>query len=201
MIGWLSGKLLQHSAHQIVVDTKGVGYEVTVTPHTLASLLGRSSGGHDIQLFIHTHVREDGITLYGFSTLLDRELFLLLTSVSGIGAKTAMGILSALPVDRLIAAIRTNDTPFLQRTPGIGKKTAERLVVELRDKIKDFSFPVDALAGPSRMGDPTVNDLISALMNLGYKRPQAEAAVGQVDLSKFNSFDTILRETLKVIAK
>ncbi|HLG20057.1 MAG TPA: Holliday junction branch migration protein RuvA [Bdellovibrionota bacterium] len=198
MIGWLKGTIKEKTGDSVVIDTGGVGYEVHVSVFTNAGLGPASS---PVEVYVHTHVREDGITLYGFASPRERELFRVLILVSGVGAKTAMGILSALPLDRLVGAIRSGDIPTLQRTPGIGKKTAERLVVELRDRLKDFPLHADMHA-PAPHGRGDVNDdVISALVNLGYKRPDAEMAVARIDLSKFGSFDRILKETLKLLTR
>ncbi len=198
MIGWLSGTLRFVSPVSVTIDVGGVGYEVFVPANALPSL---GQAGSPIELFIHTHVREDAIILYGFATKSDRELFLHLTTVSGVGPKTAMGLMSALPSDRIVQAIRAKNAGLLQSVPGIGRKTAERLVVDLNDRLKTFRLLPSAEAanqgGPGTMAD----EVISALLNLGYKRPQAEIAVAQVDLSNSRPFDTILKETLKYLAK
>lgn len=198
MIGWLSGVVRGIFGDRITLDVLGVGYEVLV-PAPAALQLG--GVGAKIELFIHTYVREDAIQLYGFLSLSDRELFEHLLSVTGIGAKTALGILSAIPADTLISAIQRKDVGLLQRTPGIGKKTAERLVMELRDKLQGFQVGArGALLSRIQPGTPE-EEVVSALQNLGYRRSEAEAAVSRVELSKFNSFDTMLRETLKVFAR
>ncbi|MFH1017015.1 MAG: Holliday junction branch migration protein RuvA [Pseudomonadota bacterium] len=198
MIGWLSGTVRFISPDSVTVDTGGVGYQVFVPANVIPSL---GQAGNPVELFIHTHVREDAIVLYGFATKSDRELFLHLTTVSGVGPKTAMGMMSALPSDRIVQAIRGKNAALLQSVPGIGRKTAERMVVDLSDRLKTFRLSPSAEAasqgGPSTMAD----EVVSALLNLGYKHPQAEAAVAQVDLSNSRSFDTILKETLKYLAK
>jgi holliday junction DNA helicase RuvA len=194
MIGWLKGSLRQKSSSRFLVDTGGVGYEVFVTNSTWASY----QTGEPVELHIHTHLREDGITLFGFDRTADKEVFLTLTSVSGVGPKTAMGILSAISADRLVDAIRTKNLALLQSTPGVGKKTAERLVVELRDKLKNFA--VADSKGPIGQVSGATEEVLSALVNLGYKRPNAEVALSQVDLSTHTSFDKILRETLKILS-
>jgi holliday junction DNA helicase RuvA len=198
MIGWLSGILRRISSDRATIDVGGVGYEVSVP----SAVLGRLGGvGSKVELFIHTHVREDAIQLYGFPTLPDRDLFEHLIGVTGIGAKTALAILSSIPGDALIQAIQRKDTGLLQRTPGIGRKTAERMVMELSDKLRGFELGVaPSLVSRVAPGTPE-EELVSALLNLGYRRGEAEAALARIDLTKSASFDTMLRETLKVLAR
>jgi holliday junction DNA helicase RuvA len=197
MIGWLSGTVRDLRTDRATIEVSGVGYEVLLPASALAQL----GGGTNAELFIHTHVREDAIQLFGFLTRSDRELFEQLLSVSGIGAKTALAILSAIPSDSLITAIQRRDTALLQSTPGIGKKTAERLVIELADKLKSFVVSGRGpMIGRIHPGSPE-EEVVSALQNLGYRRNEAETAVARVDLSKFNSFDRMLKETLKVLAR
>ena len=198
MIGWLSGTVRERFSDRLLIDTGGVGYEVHVTTLTSAS---QGDPGSRAELYIHTNVREDEITLYGFSSLREREIFRLLTTVSGIGARTAIGILSAVSIDVLVTAIRGNHTAALQKAPGIGKRTAERMVVELRDRLKTFDVGSDGKAPIPRTGEPLAEDVVSALLNLGYKRPDVESAVSHVDVSKYNTFDRILRETLKALSR
>lgn len=197
MIGWISGTLRSQRGGKLIIQTGGVGYEVLV-PEPALSALGPVGG--PVELFIHTHVREDALDLYGFISQTDKDFFHMLTSVSGIGPKTAITILSALPSSQLIDAILRKDLALLQRTPGIGKKTSERLVLELKDKIRNLGGVGAQSAGPALpMGD--AEEVISALVNLGYKRPAAEQAVSNVDLSKLTTFDRMIKETLKLLAK
>jgi Holliday junction DNA helicase RuvA len=198
MIGWISGTIREYLPGRVLIETHGVGYEIYIYS-SLEQLLGRI--GETAELYIHTHVREDDLMLFGFRSLAERELFQQLNMVSGIGAKTAMNVLSSLPSNRLIQAIRSGETTLLKQVPGIGKKTAERMVIELRDRLKHLSSvpaPEDAKA---RGGSSASEDLVSALVNLGYRRTQAETAVSQVELSKFTSFDRMLKESLKVLSK
>jgi holliday junction DNA helicase RuvA len=197
MIGWLSGTVRHVAGERITIEIGGVGYEVLVPAPALPRI---GTLGAKVELFIHTHVREDAIQLFGFLTSNDRELFHQLLTVSGVGAKTALAVLSAMPTDNLVVAIQRKDTATLQRTPGIGKKTAERLVLELAEKLKGFAVSAGAVIGRIEPDSPE-HEVISALLNLGYKRFEAEAAVGRIELSKFNSFDRMLKETLKVLAR
>jgi Holliday junction DNA helicase RuvA len=198
MIGWLNGTVRFVSEDSITVDAGGVGYQVHV-PATI--LPGLGGVGSPIELFIHTHVREDAIVLYGFVTPADRDLFLYLTSVSGVGPRTAMNLMSVLPSPRIVEAIRSKNVGQLQSVPGIGRRIAERLVVDLQDRLKVFANVFGPSVPRAAGTEATVDEVVSALVNLGYKRPQAEAAVAQVDLSKAQPFDRILKETLKYLSK
>jgi holliday junction DNA helicase RuvA len=200
MIAHLRGKLLAKHPNQVVVETSGVGYEVNISVPTFSEL---PANGSEIALHIHTHVREDTIALYGFSRPAEKQLFEKLMTVSGIGAKLAITILSGMAADEMAAAIRGNDLARLTRIPGIGKKTAERMVLELRDKL-----PPAAGALPAAL--PTMSameeDVLSALLNLGYQRPAAEKAMaaamnnaGKSDAPA--SFDAIFREALAGLSK
>src|SRR6266581_3583010 len=171
MIAHLRGKLLAKHPNQAIVETGGVGYDVTISVPTFSDLPGI---GSEVALHIHTHVREDLIALYGFLTLAEKHLFEKLITVSGIGPKLAITILSGMAADEMVGAIRSNDVGRLTRIPGIGKKTAERMVLELRDKLPQVS-PASAPAIPA-MG-ATEEDVLSALVNLGYQRAAAEKAV------------------------
>jgi holliday junction DNA helicase RuvA len=198
VIGWLSGVLRGRFGDRVLVDAGGVGYELTV-PASLSALLVDT--GSRVELYVHTHVREDEIALYGFPSFQDRQLFLVLTSVSGVGPKTALSVCSAFPRDRIVEAIRTKNISLLQTIPGIGKRTAERIVVELKDRLKEFAPSWEGRAGTSRVPETDTDEVISALVNLGYRRPAAEAAFAQIDLSKTPTFDSMLKETLKILAK
>lgn len=185
MIAQLSGKLIHKQPNTIIIDIGGVGYEVTIP---LSTFYGLGEVGSEAALKIHTHVREDLIQLFGFLTTLEKELFLRLTSVSGIGPKLAITMLSGLPAAELIPAIKNNDLVRLTSIPGVGRKTAERVVVELRDRIAALSLEEMASAaaaqGAQAGADSMIrDDTVAALMQLGYQRAQAERAV-----------DTALRE-------
>jgi holliday junction DNA helicase RuvA len=193
MIAHLRGKLLEKHPNQAVVETAGVGYDVTISVPTFSEL---ASVGSEVALHIHTHVREDQLALYGFGRPEEKQLFEKLITVSGIGPKLAMTILSGMAADDMATAIRGNDIARLTRIPGIGKKTAERMVLELRDKLPP--------AGAGKVQTiPSLNavqeDVLSALVNLGYQRAAAEKALSSVD--KNGAFDAMFRAALAVMAK
>ena len=193
MIAHLRGKLLSKHPNAVVVETGGVGYEVIISIPTFSGL---PSLGAEVALFIHTHVREDALALFGFLKLEDKQLFEKLLSVSGIGPKLAITILSGMSSDAMVAAIRGNNVALLTRIPGIGKKTAERMVLELRDKLDSFGTP-EAMAAAT----PVEEDVISALVNLGYQRAVVERATGRLEKGTTESFDTLFRKTLAALAK
>lgn len=167
MIAHLRGRLVSKTPGQAVVECGGVGYDVAISVPTFAGLPGP---GAEVALHVHTHVREDALALFGFLKLEEKQLFEKLIAVSGVGPKLAMTVLS-LDAAEIVAAIRANDTARLTRVPGIGKKTAERLALELRDKLEGFGAPA---AAP---GTPLEQDVASALVNLGFARPAVEKAV------------------------
>jgi len=196
MIAHLRGKLLAKHPNQVVLETGGVGYDVVISVPTFSNLPG---AGSEVALHIHTHVREDQIALYGFLKPAEKGLFEKLITVSGIGPKLAITILSGMAADEMVGAIRGNDVARLTRIPGIGKKTAERMVLELRDKLPPGGAP-EALAVPAM--SPTEEDVLSALVNLGYQRPAAEKALASVGKNgKDRSFETMFREALAALAK
>lgn len=193
MIAHLRGKLIARHPNQVVVETMGVGYDVTISVPTFAEL---PALGSEVGLHIHTHVREDQIALYGFLRPEEKQLFEKLITVSGIGPKLAITILSGMPADDMTGAIRGNDVARLTKIPGIGRKTAERMVLELRDKLPPVGADqVHVMHSLSAVQE----DVLSALVNLGYQRPVAEKALGSVE--KNGSFDAMFRTALGVIAK
>jgi Holliday junction DNA helicase RuvA len=174
MIGYLRGRLLKATPERLLVEAGGVGYSVAVSLVTFSELERR--GGEVVELHVHTHVREDQLALYGFASERERELFERLITVSGIGPRLAQVVLSGLPTTDLLQAIAGGDVTRLTRIPGVGKKTAERMVVELRDALQALareSAPAPAVAAAA-----SDDDLVAALVNLGYKPAQAEKAVG-----------------------
>ncbi len=196
MIAHLRGRLLAKHPNQAVVETGGVGYDVTISIPTFSDLPGL---GSEVALHIHTHVREDQIALYGFLRPAEKQLFEKLITVSGIGAKLAITILSGMPADEMVGAIRGNDIARLTRIPGIGKKTAERMVLELRDKLPP-SGGAETPAVP--VMSVIEEDVLSALVNLGYQRTPAERALASVAKNgKDGSFETMFRNTLAALAK
>lgn len=196
MIAHLRGKLLAKHPNQAIVETAGVGYDVTISVPTFSDL---PDAGAEVALHIHTHVREDAIALYGFLRSSEKALFEKLITVSGIGPKLAITILSGMAADEMVAAIRGNDVARLTRIPGIGKKTAERLVLELRDKLP-ATIPASVTAVPAL--STVEEDVLSALVNLGYQRAAAEKALATATKNgKSGSFDALFREALAALSK
>jgi Holliday junction DNA helicase RuvA len=195
MIAHLRGKLLTKHPNQAIVETGGVGYDIAISVPTFSNLPGV---GGEVALHIHTHVREDQIALYGFLRSAEKGLFEKLLTVSGIGPKLAITILSGMAADEMTGAIRSNDIAKLTRIPGIGKKTAERMVLELRDKLpKD-----EADMAPISTMNPIEEDVLSALMNLGYQRPAAEKALTVASKNgKGGSFEVMFRDALSIMSK
>lgn len=191
MIAHLRGTLLAKTPQSVIVEAAGVGYEVAISIPTYSGL---PALGAEISLHIYTHVREDALALFGFVDVAEKRLFEKLFSVSGIGPKLALTVLSGLSPEKLVAAIRSHDHVTLTRIPGIGKKTAERVVLELKDKLEEMGPSV--LAGVSA---PAAEDVISALVNLGYQRPAAlkglEAALARHPEAS-SSFEHLFRATL-----
>lgn len=199
MISHLRGILLEKHPNQVVVDVQGVGYEVTIPVSAFSSLPG---AGEPVQLHVHTHVREDTLALFGFLSAGDRALFEKLIAVSGIGPKLAITALSGLTAADLVAAIRSGSVEQLVRIPGVGKKTAERMVLELRDKLDllGLAAPADAATPPRSAFSSTEEDVISALMNFGATRAASEGAVVKArSASEPNDFDPLFRRALKLV--
>jgi Holliday junction DNA helicase RuvA len=193
MIAHLRGRLLAKHPNQAIVDAGGIGYDVTISVPTFSDLPGI---GAEVALHIHTHVREDLIALYGFLKPAEKQLFEKLITVSGIGPKLAITILSGMAADEMVGSIRGNDVARLTRIPGIGKKTAERMVLELRDKLPPAGVG-EAPAVP--VLSAIEEDVLSALVNLGYQRTLAERALASV--SKDGSFEVIFRKALAALSK
>ena len=191
MIAHLRGRLLVKHPNQAVVETAGVGYDVTISVPTFSDLPGI---GSEVSLHIHTHVREDQIALYGFLRPAEKHLFEKLVSVNGIGPKLAITILSGMAADEMVGAIRGNDVARLTRIPGIGRKTAERMVLELRDKLPPVSSGQEVAAPVMTAVE---EDVLSALVNLGYQRAAAEKTLAAAAKGgKATSFDVLFREAL-----
>jgi holliday junction DNA helicase RuvA len=198
MIGHLRGKLFDKRPNQIVVDVNGVGYEVLIPLSTFYAL---GELHQDVNLLIHTHVREDVLALYGFVSAREKQLFELLLSASGVGPVLALKILSGMSVEELLPAIRAGDLARLTTIPGVGRKTAERIVVELRDKTTAMEAPGAAPA--TSAGRTQLDaDVISALVNLGYEQRTAEKAVeeGQGKEGGAN-FEALLRAALQALSR
>jgi holliday junction DNA helicase RuvA len=206
MIAHLSGTLLSKEPNSVIMDVGGVGYEVTIPISTFYDL---EEPGSPVKLRIYTHVREEALQLYGFKTLRERELFMRLISVSGIGPKLGIILLSGMSADEMIASIRTNNLARLTLIPGVGRKTAERLVMELRDKVASLSsaeleeeLGAEAAGAPLATEDSMRSDVLSALLNLGYQRSSAEKAVtAALDEGGDISVESILRRSLRKLAK
>jgi Holliday junction DNA helicase RuvA len=206
MIAHLSGTLLSKQPNSVILDVAGVGYEVNIPVSTFYDL---EDAGSNVQLRIYTHVREDALQLYGFKTARERELFLRLISVSGIGPRLGITLLSGMSADEMIASIRTNNLARLTLIPGVGRKTAERLVMELRDKVASLSsaeleeeFSKSETGAPVLTEDSMRADVLSALLNLGYQRNAAEKAVtAAIDEGGDISVELILRRSLRKLAK
>jgi Holliday junction DNA helicase RuvA len=206
MIAHLSGTLLAKQATTVILDVGGVGYEVTIPLSTFYDL---EDTGASVALRIYTHVREDALQLFGFKTARERELFLKLITVSGIGPKLGITMLSGMSADEIIASIRTNNLARLTSIPGVGRKTAERLVIELRDKIAALSSPAleeefgakTGGAAPSTQ-DAVRDDALSALVNLEYPKAAAEKAItAAIQEGGDISVEIILRRALRLLAK
>jgi len=196
MIAHLRGTLLAKHPNQAIVETHGVGYDVVISVPTFSEM---PTAGAEVALHIHTHVREDALSLYGFLRLAEKLLFEKLLTVSGIGPKLAITILSGMPADEMVAAIRAGDLARLTRIPGIGKKTAERMVLELRDKLPAAPGAAEASVSPANAVE---EDVISALVNLGYQRAAADKALLAARGGKSpQSFDLLFREALAVLSK
>jgi holliday junction DNA helicase RuvA len=205
MIAHLSGTLLSKQATSVIVDVSGVGYEVSIPLSTFYDL---EDLGSTVQLRIYTHVREDAIQLYGFKTARERELFMKVISVSGIGPKLGITLLSGMSADEMIASIRTNNLARLTLIPGVGKKTAERLIMELREKVAELSSAqleeeLGAKPETAEQTEDTVRaDALSALLNLGYQRSAAEKAIdAALGEGGDVTVESILRRSLKKLAR
>ena len=195
MIAHLRGKLIDKQPGQAIVEAGGVGYDVAISVPTFTMLPGV---GAEASLHIHTQVTDDAISLFGFHDRDEKRLFERLITVSGVGPKLAIKMLSGLQPERAVQAIRAQDHAQLTRIPGVGKKLAERLVVELKDKLDDFAV-APVVAG---VKGAAVDDVLSALVNLGYQRPAAEKAIEQAvskDEALAGNFDGLFRGALKVI--
>jgi len=195
MIAHLRGKLIYKQPGQAIVEAAGVGYDVTISVPTFTAL---PSVGAEAALHIHTQVSEDQIALYGFLEREEKRLFERLITVSGVGPKLAIKMLSGLSPERTVQAIRGQDHAQLTLIPGVGKKLAERLVVELKDKLDDFAAP----PAQSAVQGPVAEDVLSALVNLGYQRPAAEKAIQQSvakEAALAADFDGLFRAALKII--
>jgi Holliday junction DNA helicase RuvA len=198
VIAFLKGSLIEKAPGRVILDVGGVGYDVQVPLSTFYPL---GDPGAEVSLRVHTHVREDVIALYGFATKLEQDLFERLIAINGIGPKLAIAVLSGIEPPDLVRAVRTNDVARLTAIPGVGKKTAERIGLELRDRLPVVAEPPGkaASAGPE---DQMRADLLSALLNLGYQRAHAEKAIEKtLKASPAPAFEDALRAVLKALMK
>jgi Holliday junction DNA helicase RuvA len=198
VIAYLRGAILEKHPNRLIVDIAGVGYDVFVP---LSTFYGLGEPGSQIALRIHTHVREDALLLYGFATLLEQDLFERLIGVSGIGPKLALAVLSGIEPSELVRAIERGDVARLTAIPGVGKKTSERIVLELKDRLPSVRIAAAGTAGEAS-GPPLLrDDLLSALMNLGYHRPLAEKALdAAIKSTPDGSFERTLKQALRELA-
>ncbi len=199
MIAHLRGQVFSKSPNAVVIDCGGVGYELAISVTTYTEL-GEPGGA--AALHVHTHVREDALLLFGFHELTEKRLFEKLLTISGIGPKLAITVLSGIAADRLITAIRSGDYATLTKIPGIGKKTAERVVLELKDKLDDLAGPASPSAAPAQPSLSAIaEDVLSALTNLGYPRPVAlkaiEAASKNAEVS--GDFERLFRSAIAAV--
>lgn len=195
MIGYLQGTVLRATPDRLLLDVQGVGYEVHIPLSTWYEVEKRGAAAR-VALFIHTHLREDGIALFGFWTEREKLLFERLIGVGGIGPRLARAILSGMPPDDLLGALASGDLGRLATIPGVGKKTAERMVLELRDKMRELAAEVPDKAAPADQ------DVVSALVNLGYKSSQAERAVSEVRRERPDAaFHDLLRASLNRLSR
>jgi Holliday junction DNA helicase RuvA len=197
VIAHIRGQILSKSPNNVVVDCHGVGYELAISVATFSDLGGE---GAEARLHVFTHVREDALLLFGFSERAEKRLFEKLLTISGIGPKLAITVLSGISAERLVGAIRGGDHATLTRIPGIGKKTAERVVLELKDKLDDMGdFAPASGAVPSLGG--VADDVLSALVNLGYARPVAQKAVESAakDADVATEFETLFRAAMSAV--
>jgi Holliday junction DNA helicase RuvA len=196
MIAHLRGRVVEKTPNQAVVECGGVGYDVAISVTTFTAL---PAEGGEVSLFIYTHVREDALSLFGFAERQEKRLFEKLLTISGIGPKLAITVLSGISAERLVGAIRGQDHATLTRIPGIGKKTAERVLLELKDKLDDMALPV----GPDGVSvGPVGDDVLSAMVNLGYARPVAEKAIESAtarDAGAAKEFETLFRAAMAAV--
>ena len=199
MIAHLRGRILDKHPNRLVVDVNGVGYDVLVP---LSTFYGLGDSGSEVALRIHTHVREEALLLYGFATQLEQDLFERLISISGIGPKVALSVLSGIEPNELMRAIERGDVARLTSIPGVGKKTSERIVLELKDRLPRVVPAAAAGDGAAGAASPVREDVLSALMNLGYHRPLAEKAVAAAfKVMPDGGFERTLKQALRELAK
>ena len=198
MIAQIRGQLVEKRPGMVIVETQGIGYQVFVSLSTFYDLPEATQG---VRLHTYTHVREDLLQLFGFSTFLEKEIFQILIGVSGIGPKLALNILSGIAPAELIASLQSEDVARLTQIPGVGRKTAERLVFDLKEKIGKIAVRGETPKEEKRKKDQVVDDVVSALVNLGYRKNQAESVVEQVWRQRPDaSLEEVLKESLRALA-
>jgi Holliday junction DNA helicase RuvA len=199
MIAFLRGRVFEKQPTLVIVDVQGVGYEVHVP---LSTYYDVGEEGSEVALRVHMHVREDALQLYGFLTDLERQLFERLIGISGIGPKLAVAVLSGVDARELIAAVQRGDIARLTAIPGVGKKTAERIVLELRDRLAQLVVPATGAVPAASQADRLRDDLVSALQNLGYHRPQVDKAVeSALSATADPSFELALKHALRLLMR
>jgi Holliday junction DNA helicase RuvA len=196
VIALLRGRLARKDTQEVVVDVAGVGYRVAIPLSTFYRL---GEIGAEVTLLTHTHVREDTLALFGFLTPAEQALFERLIAVSGVGPKLAVSILSGIEAPDLVSALKASDVARLTRIPGVGKKTAERLVLELKDKMKGLEAAAQDTP-PAAQPSSAREDLVSALVHLGYSRPEAERGVDRALKDGEGRFEELLRRSLRILS-
>lgn len=195
MIALLRGRILEKHPQRVIVDVGGVGYDVQVP---LSTFYGVGDAGSDVSLRVHTHVREDAIALFGFATPLELELFERLIAINGVGPRLALAVLSGIEPAELVRAVRLQDVARLTTIPGVGRKTAERIALELKDRLPK-GLQVDVMK-PRAPEEELKDDVISALLNLGYQRAAAEKVIDKA-AAEGGSFQDVLKRALRALAK
>jgi len=200
MIAFLRGRILDKQPNLLIVDVQGVGYHVNVP---LSTFYDVGEAGAEVSLRIHTHVREDALQLYGFLTTLEQQIFERLIAISGIGPKLAVAVLSGIEPGELIGAVHRRDLARLTAIPGVGRKTAERMVLELKDRLAQLAVPAGAaMPMADSPGERLRTDLLSALQNLGYHRPLAEKAVdATLSSASAPTFEQALKAALRELMR
>jgi holliday junction DNA helicase RuvA len=198
VIAFLRGRVITKQPNRVVVDVGGVGYELHVPLSTFYEI---GDDGAEVSLRVYTHVREDTLQLYGFLTDLERQVFERLIAISGIGPKLAIAVLSGMDSREVIVAVQRADVARLTGIPGIGKKTAERIVLELKDRLTQLAAPAVVGTSLSSTGDRLRADLLSALQNLGYHRQQVERAINSVTSTSDVTFEQALRDALRELMR
>ena len=196
MIGYLKGKILSLSQDTALIETGGVGYEVLCSASVMSDLMGKDEG----EVYTYLQVREDGISLFGFSSPAEKNMFLKLVSVSGVGPKMGIAVLSGMDINSLAVAIASSDVKKLSTVKGLGKKTAERIILELREKVTASEAPATSKGGASVLpADDGEEDAVVALMSLGFTRAESSRAIERAKAAGASTIEEIIREALKTM--